>query len=249
PVYLLSKFAREHVKVILTGDGGDELFGGYVRYAVDQLAPFYSRLPSVLTQKLVPAMVGQLPRFRRLKRVAQTLGIPDPARRYASWLAFFTPEMQKELLQPEVSAAVTGHDPAWPYPRYYQGLNGATAGDHLNCLMYVDFKTLLVDAYMEKTDKATMACSIEARLPLLDHRLAELAFQIPGRFKVRGKTTKVILKKALGKLLPHDILHKPKRGFAVPTDPWFRGDLRAYTFEVLLDPRTRQRGYFNMDVV
>jgi asparagine synthase (glutamine-hydrolysing) len=249
PVYLLSRFAREHVKVILTGDGGDELFGGYVRYAVDQLAPIYGRLPGIVSRTLVPSLIGRLPRFRRLKRVALTLPIADPARRYAAWLAQFTPELQAELLSEDLRQAVADYDPAWPYPRYYHGLNGVTAADHLNRLMYIDFKTLLVDAYMEKTDKATMACSLEGRLPMLDHRLVELAFQIPGHFKIRGRSTKRILKKALSNVLPADVLKKPKRGFAVPTDPWFRGDLRSFTFDVLLDARTRRRGYFNMDVV
>jgi asparagine synthase (glutamine-hydrolysing) len=115
--------------------------------------------------------------------------------------------------------------------------------------MYVDLKTSLVDAYLEKTDKATMACSLEARLPFLDHRLVELAFQIPSRFKIRGRSTKLILKRALDRLLPSSVLRKPRQGFAVPTGPWLRGDLKSFAFEVLLDARTRCRGYFNMATV
>ena len=111
--------------------------------------------------------------------------------------------------------------------------------------MYVDVKTWLADAYMEKADKATMACSLEARLPLLDHRLVELAFQIPGRFKIRGSSMKHIFKQAVRDLVPAAVLSKPKHGFAVPLDPWFRGKLKDFTFDVLLDQRTRQRGYFN----
>jgi len=249
PLYLLSRFAREHVKVVLSGDGGDELFGGYQRYAVDRFASFYQRLPEVLTKNLIPALAGKLPSLRRNKYIFRTLGLADRARRYVSWLTMFTPEMQAELLGADLRAAVVGHDPGGPHYAYYHALNGNTANDHLNRLMYVDLKTMLVDGYMEKTDKATMACGLEARVPLLDHRLVELAFQIPGHFKISGGSSKRILKRAVRDLLPLSVLRKPKHGFAVPLDPWFRGELKDFSFEVLLDARTRQRGYFNMDFI
>ncbi|GIV76567.1 MAG: asparagine synthetase B [Litorilinea sp.] len=249
PLYLLSRFARQHVKVVLAGDGGDELFGGYRRYAAEGLAGLYQRLPGPLAREWLPALVGRLPRFRRVKRALQTLPVQDPARRYAGWLLLFSPEMQADLIQPSLRQAVDGHDPTWPYFYYYGRLPASYAGDHLNQLMYVDLKTWLADTYMEKTDKATMACSLEARLPFLDHRLVELAFQIPGHLKVRGWSTKRILKRALRSLVPSSVLQKPKHGFAVPTDPWFRGPLKDFTFQVLFDARTRQRGYFNMAVV
>jgi asparagine synthase (glutamine-hydrolysing) len=249
PLYLLSRFARDHVKVVLSGDGGDELFGGYRRYALDRFASFYQRLPVALTEKLIPALAGNLPRLRRTKRFFHTLCLVDPARRYASWLSVFTPEMQADLLGADLRAAIACHDPARPYHRYYHALNRNTASDHLNRLMYVDLKTLLVDGYMEKVDKATMACSLEARVPLLDHRLVELAFQIPGRFKISGGSLKRILKLAVRDLLPVSVLRKPKHGFAVPLDPWFRSELKDFSFEVLLDGRTRRRGYFNTDYI
>jgi asparagine synthase (glutamine-hydrolysing) len=245
PVYLLSRFARERVKVVLTGDGGDELFGGYRRYAMDRAASWYQRLPGLLTRSVLPAVVGRLPRMRRVKRTVTTLPIADPARRYASWLVLFTPEMRAELLRPELLGAVGGYDPSWPYPHYYDALNGTTASDHLNRLLYVDVKTWLADAYMEKVDKATMACGLEARVPMLDHRLVELSFQIPGRFKIRGWSTKRVLKQAARRLVPPGVLGKPKRGFSVPTDPWFRGPLKRFAFDVLLDGQAKQRGYFN----
>jgi asparagine synthase (glutamine-hydrolysing) len=115
--------------------------------------------------------------------------------------------------------------------------------------MYIDLKTWLADVYMEKIDKATMACSLEARLPLLDHRLVELAFQIPSHHKIRGLSTKRIFKRAVSRLIPAEVLRKPKHGFSVPIDPWFRGELKSFMREVLLDERTRCRGYFNMSVV
>jgi asparagine synthase (glutamine-hydrolysing) len=249
PLYLLSRFASAHVKVVLSGDGGDELFGGYRRYVADQLSSLYRRLPSVVTGRLAPSLADQLPRFRRVKRTLRTLSIADPARRYASWLVVFRPEMRAELLQTGIKEALGSYDPAWPYEHYYHGLNGSSATDHLNRLMYVDLKTWLADAYMEKADKATMACGLEARLPLLDHRLVELAFQIPGRCKIRAGSTKRIFKRAVRNLLPPAVLRKPKHGFAVPIDPWFRGTLKDFTFDVLLDERTRRRGYFDAAIV
>jgi len=234
---------------VLSGDGGDELFGGYRRYAADQVAHLYQRLPRVLTDTAIPALVERLPRLRRLKRSIKTLPLRDHATRYAAWLVLFSDSMRAELLEPRISEELADYDPGWTYPQYYGALNGNTASDHLNRLMYVDLKTWLPDVYLEKTDKATMACSLEARLPLLDHRLVELAFQIPGKYKIQGSSLKRILKTAVSELVPPTVLTKPKHGFAVPTDPWFRGDLKSYTFDVLLDEKSRGRGYFNMDVV
>lgn len=248
PLYLLSRLAGEHVKVVLSGDGADELFGGYRRYSVDRLAGLYQYLPARLTQGVVAALADRLPRLRRLKRTLNTLPLTDPARRYAAWLTIFSPEMQAELLNDDLYACVADYDPAWIYTEHYPALK-AEAADHLNRLMYADLKTLLVDAYLEKTDKATMACGIEARLPLLDHRLVELAFQIPSRYKVRGSRTKCIFKRAVSGLMDAEVLRRQKHGFSVPLDPWFRGDLKSFAFEVLLDESTRRRGYFNMGFV
>lgn len=247
PLYLLSRFARQRVKVVLSGEGGDELFGGYRRYVADQLAGPYQRLPAWVRDRWVRAAVDTLPRLRRLKRAVRTLGVTDPARRYAKWLEVFTPDMRAELLRPEVAEGLRGYDPVEAYERHYATLDGST--DHLSRLMYIDVKTWLADTYLEKTDKATMATSLEGRLPLLDHRLVELAFRIPSREKIRGWSTKRILKRALRGLVPDSVLRKRKHGLAVPTDPWFRGSLREFAFEVLLDGTSRRRGLVDHRVV
>jgi asparagine synthase (glutamine-hydrolysing) len=249
PVLLISQFAREQVKVVLAGDGGDEIFGGYRRYAADNLSSYYQLLPHFLTHKILPELVDRLPRMRRFKQLINNLPLKDPAQRYASWLVCFTPEMQAELLQPIIYQAVKHHNPGWYYPEYYHALKAPASIDHLNRLLYIDLKSWLPDAYMEKVDKASMACSLEVRLPLLDHRLVELAFQIPGHYKIKGWSFKRIFKEAVRGLIPDSVLTKPKHGFAVPTDPWFRGSLKDFTFEVLFDGRTRQRGYFNVSVI
>lgn len=249
PVYLLSRYARKYVKVVLAGDGGDELFGGYRRYAADQFSSLYQGLPGAFTRNFLPSLAEKLPRLRRIKRTLQTLPLSDPARRYASWLEVFTPDLRSALLQPHLLNEIDGYDPMWPYPHYYWRLSGGTASDHLNRVMYVDVKTWLADAFMEKIDKATMACSLEARLPILDHRLVEYAFQIPGHHKIRGWSTKRVFKHAVRDLLPSGVLQKRKHGFAVPTDPWFRGELKEFMFDILMDHQTQSRGFFNKEVV
>jgi asparagine synthase (glutamine-hydrolysing) len=248
PLYLLSRFARQEVKVALAGDGGDELFGGYRRYAVDGWGDLFQRLPPAV-QTQVRAAVHCLPRRRRWKRLATAWSIPDPALRYAAWLCLFTPDLQAALLQREVWAQLDGHHPAALYPAHAAHHDRLQADDAINRLLYMDLKSWLVDTYLEKTDKATMACSLEARLPLLDHRLVELAFQIPGRFKVQGFATKRIFKRAVQGLVPEFVLHRPKHGFAVPTDPWLRGPLRDFARAVLFDGRMAQRGLWQMETI
>ena len=157
--------------------------------------------------------------------------------------------MQADLLRPAIADEISGYDNQKLYSRYYQALSPSTAADHINRLMYTDLKMLLPDGYLEKVDKAAMACSLETRLPFLDHRLVELAFQIPGQYKISGLSTKLILKRAIRELVPASVLRKPKHGFAVPTQPWFQGQLRDFVFEILLDKRTRDRGYFNSEFI
>jgi len=249
PLYLLSEFARSHVKVALCGDGGDELFGGYRRHAADQVSGLYSRLPSVLTQQYLPEAVGRLPRLRRTKRLVATLPLEDPARRYASWLLYFTPEMQRDVMSTCMREQLGGYSPIDPFRELYDTYPVPARNGSLNRMLYMDVKTLLPDMYMEKTDKASMAASLEARNPLLDYRLVELAFQIPGHYKVRGMQTKRVLREAMRDVLPDYVLKKAKHGFSVPTDSWFRGSFRTFAFDVLLDDSARSRGIFNPAMV
>jgi asparagine synthase (glutamine-hydrolysing) len=249
PTYLLSRLARQHVKVVLTGDGGDELFGGYRRYLAERYAPAFRRVPAFVRDDVLPAIVGRLPRLRRVKRTVRTLAIEDAAERYASWLMLFSPELQRELVPSSVWGSLNEHDVVAPYRRYFARADRLARGDRINAVMYADLKTLLADAYMEKVDKATMACSLEARLPLLDHRLVELAFEIPSAMKVRRSSSKRVLKRALRHIVPAFVLARAKHGFEVPLDVWFRGSLKSYAFEVLLDSSTQRTGFVNRPVV
>jgi len=241
PTYLVSKLARSHVTVALTGEGGDELFGGYRRYA----AARWLRVLRTASGGLIGPLlrVGDaLPRFRRLKKLIAAAQIADGPARYASLLRVFTDDSLRDVLDARLQQAARSYDALAVYRRYFAE---GRAGDEMNQFMFVDMKTWLADAYLEKVDKTSMAVSLEARVPLLDYRIAEFAMAMPSRFKIRGGETKHVLRQAVRDLLPIETMRKPKHGFAVPTDPWFRGKLRDFARDVLLDPRSRQRGYFN----
>ncbi len=245
PTYLVSQLARHHVTVALTGEGGDELFGGYRRYRADRwlqiLSPILSRDHGVLAR-----IAGAVPRFRRLKKLVQAGGIPDDATRYSTLLRVFTDNLLQEVIDARLAQAAVAYDAVAAYRRH---LATATGAEHMTRLMYVDMKTWLADTYLEKVDKTSMAVSLEARVPLLDHRLVELSLRIPARLKITSRDTKRIFKRAVADLLPPETLQKPKHGFAVPTDPWFRGELRQFAYDVLLDTRSRQRGFFRPEIV
>lgn len=240
PLYVLSRFASQEVKVVLTGDGGDELFGGYGRYQKDAQVACYQRFPGIL-QKSLPAAVGLFPSLSNYQIPLENLAVSDPALRYLSWLSVFSPNMLTNLLTPDILVAAEGYDARSAIAHYFY--EGEALGlDTINRYMYLDLKSRLPDAFMEKTDKATMACSLEARLPLLDPRIVEFAFQIPSRRKIRNKQSKYILKKAIARILPENVMAKQKQGFAVPISLWLRGPLREFAFDILFDARSCSRG-------
>ncbi len=238
PVYLLAQFARQHVTVALTGEGSDEQWAGYRRYQAELLATAYRRLPG---QRAVSALVQALPRSRRLKQAVTALNVADPARRYAAWLTVAHASQRASMFHPDVLASLGDYDPASRYDAVYP----ANGGPALTSMGYTDLLTWLPDTYLEKVDKATMAASLEARVPFLDHTLVEWAMRVPNHLKLRGRTTKWLLRQTFADMLPAATISKPKQGFAVPTDPWFRGPLRQWTAEILFDQRTEQRGLFN----
>jgi asparagine synthase (glutamine-hydrolysing) len=243
PTYLVSRLARQHVTVALTGVVGYELFGGYRRYVVDlwlhRMAPVLS-----LVGPAVRPVVGALPRVRRLKKLLDAGGERDDAARYAALLRVFTDDQLEVLLgEDAIDAAFE------PVAIYREHFAQAARTDHRNRLMYADLKTWLPDTYLEKVDKSSMAVSLEARVPLLDHRLVELSLRIPSRSKIANGGMKRVFKRAIADLLPPATLQRAKHGFAVPTDPWFRGELRQFAFDVLFDPQTKRRGYFRSEAV
>ena len=242
PTYLVSKLARSHVTVALTGEGGDELFGGYRRYRAAKWVRMLGAVTGAPGGALIAGAAGRLPRFRRIKKLVEASSAHGAAAQYSGLLRVFTDDVLESTLDARFHLAAKAYDAEAAYDRYFARSSGA---DALNQLMYTDLKTWLADTYLEKVDKTSMATSLEARVPLLDYRLVELAMRMPPRFKIAGGETKRVLRRAVADLLPAETLKKPKHGFAVPTDPWFRGDLREFARDVLLDPRTKSRGIFN----
>lgn len=251
PTYFVSQLAAEHVKVCLSGEGGDELFGGYRRYLTERYGGLYRMLPGMLGNRLIPAIVGKVPRSRRLKQMIRTISIKDPAVRQANWQMVFTDEMRHQLFADSIfdSHADQGIYESFRRHRCPKGSDGMSG------VLYADTRAWLADRYLEKADKMSMAHGLESRVPFLDKAVVEFAFRLPIDDKVKlnlkrkGRSLKRLLGLVLEDLLPRAILDKPKHGFAVPLDPWFRGELRNFVADILFDQRTRQRGYFNIKVI
>src|SRR3954451_24060619 len=235
PTYLVSQLAAEHVKVALSGEGGDELFGGYYTYAADlmadRLAPV-ARLARPLVEAL-PSSSRKASLDYRAKRFVRAAHLP-PLERHHGWKAIFSPEARREL-----RGDANDYDPVHVYRARYDETAGAP---ELARLQDVDFGVYLVDDLLVKTDRASMAHSLEVRVPFLDPMVTNLAFALPTRLKVRGLAKKVLLRKAVAPLVPREIVHGKKRGFSIPAAAWLRGPLLPFARDVLSPGRLRARG-------
>jgi len=252
--YLVSKLARDSVTVILSGVGGDELFGGYRRYLGDGLLYYYRLLPES-ARKRIPSWLSRLPQdrnsgWKNMARYAvafaKTAELPA-IDRYLSYVTVLSPEMRAALLRNRRNGSAPHERDGLSFLlSHYDRCAGA---DTLHQNMYLDMKTQLPDDLLLLTDKMSMAASIECRAAFMDHELVELAARIPSRFKVRNLTMKYLLKKVLEPLLPREILHRKKRGFGAPMGSWLRRDLAGLLRDTLSESRIKSRGYFEWSVV
>jgi asparagine synthase (glutamine-hydrolysing) len=244
-VFLISRLARQHVKVVLTGEGGDELFAGYPKYVVDWLARYYHVLPAPERDRVVRSLINRLPyRMRKLKMAAGVLSQPAPER-WMSWFGVFNGTLKSDLLSATTRAAI---DPdASRAFRYLLETNPQR--DDVSSMLYLDTKIWLPDNLLMKSDKMTMAASLEARVPLLDAGLIEYAASIPTGAKIRPFRAKYLFKRAFADFLPRPILERRKMGFNVPTGTWFRAGLPGLLTQLLLCERARSRGFLNDDCV
>jgi len=239
PTYMVSKLAAQEVTVVLSGDGGDELFAGYDRYVVERRERRYRFVPSPIRRAL--AGVGNRMREGMTgRRFLSHLAYEGPER-YLDAVTYLGLEQKQKLFQPEVFQRLMGDDP-W---RESLACLRRHNGHWLSALQYLDLKNYLPLDILTKVDRMSMAHSIEARVPLLDHKLVEFAATIPARFQLRNGTTKDIFKRAMRGILPDEVIDRPKQGFAVPLGRWFRGRLGGFLREHLLSERCRQRGIFN----
>ncbi|MBN2092799.1 asparagine synthase (glutamine-hydrolyzing) [candidate division KSB1 bacterium] len=248
PTYFVSKIARENVTVVLTGDGGDEMFGGYSGYNVEALLNQIGQIPKFVRNKLLKNFLKFIPntpsaRFNeernRFLRNLERVDLPAENRFFSRHQVFDAQE-KNLLYTPDFLQALDGEfniaDRLSKYVNFPKGMNS------INSMLHLDTHLYLPNDMLMKVDKMSMAVSLEARVPLLDHVLAEFVATIPWHLKVNGSTTKHILKKAMSRILPHEILYRKKQGFNVPLNEWFRNDLVSLASSILLDSKSTNRG-------
>ena len=244
-VYLVSKLAKQHVKVVLSGEGGDELFAGYPKYIVDWLARYYQILPAPIRDQLITPLLERLPyNMRKLKMTARALSQPAPER-WMNWFGVFNGQLKNNLLSASTKASID-KDSSQAFRRW---LEKNPQRDDLSSMLYLDTKIWLPDNLLMKGDKMTMAASLESRIPLLDYKLIEFAASIPSHIKVKPFRTKYLLKRAYADFLPESILTRKKMGFNVPISNWFRGEQRNLITRLLLSERARSRGFLSNEFV
>jgi asparagine synthase (glutamine-hydrolysing) len=251
PTYLVSRLAREEVKVVLSGDGGDELFGGYDTYVAQNLDGLWRRMPSALRHNVLgPAIDWCKPTERKkgfINKAQRFLeGAKGPSELgHARWRLYTSELMRHELFTPDalatMSTSIGEHI-------LELGPPGAKCSptDHA---LYTDVKSYLCDNILTKVDRMSMACSLEARVPYLDHELVELAFQIPSEFKIRGNRTKVLLKSIAARYVPQECVYRKKEGFSIPMKQWLRTTFLPLMNELLNPHRIASEGIFNAHVV
>jgi asparagine synthase (glutamine-hydrolysing) len=248
-LYFVSRLASEHVKVVLTGEGSDEMLGGYERYYKTiynlALGPRYQQMTTEGLRRVVRGRIESLPVNSKIRhKLTRTFLClqPDIETLYFDNFAVFTRAMQQELLTPETRERAGAIEPYADMRGYF---DGADADGLLNRMLYADVKTYLQELLM-KQDQMSMAASIESRVPFLDHKLVEFTARLPERLKIRrGWNTKYILRKSMKGLLPEPILTRRKMGFPVPVGAWFRGPFRHLIDEYVLGERALERGLFN----
>ncbi|MGH9435911.1 MAG: asparagine synthase (glutamine-hydrolyzing), partial [Terriglobia bacterium] len=247
PTYLLSRFAREHIKVALSGEGSDELFGGYPTYLGEKLVPYYARLPRpvrrLLRERIVPllpASSSAVPVSLFIARFVSHAEM-ESARRHQTWFGMMSPTQIEQLVAGprDPSACDAESEP------FLDAIKGVEFENALAEALYLDFSLYLPDDLLVKIDRASMACSLELRTPFLDHRLIEFAAGLPASVKMRGFELKSLLKRAVEIWLPRRIVHRQKRGFSVPVAQWLRQELRPLVDEMLSESRLKAEGVFN----
>jgi asparagine synthase (glutamine-hydrolysing) len=251
PTYLLSKFTREQVTVALGGDGGDELFAGYPTYFAHQVANRYERLLQPLHPtmaflgNLLPVSDANISFDFKVKKFLSGIGFPDGIRNYV-WLGSFSfselpevlsPEINKQFNQTRLVEEISSYEKDFPLR------------DRISLLQYLDLKLYLQESILVKVDRASMASSLEVRAPFLDHELVEFVMGLPSSLKLKGFTSKYLLKKAARPYLPDEIINRKKKGFGVPIAKWVKGPLKEMFMDLLSVDRVKREGLLNSQYV
>ncbi|HZS10442.1 MAG TPA: asparagine synthase (glutamine-hydrolyzing) [Blastocatellia bacterium] len=251
PTYLVSRFTREHVTVALGGDGGDELFAGYPTYVAHRMAGYYRSLPQFVRHHVIEPVVASLPVSTdnlsfdfKAKRFVRGAALLDGTR-HQSWMGSFDEAQQRLLLNPEILSAFPDEE-VFSEVRAYDYRNGL---DIVERMMTFDAQQYLSEGVLVKVDRASMAASLETRAPFLDHTFIEFLTRLPVSFKLRGFTTKYILKQAMRDKLPAQVIDRPKKGFGMPVAEWVKGELRPLVREMFSPDRLKRHDLFNLKYV
>lgn len=243
PTYFISKLAAQHVKVVLSGEGGDELLGGYPRYRWLHWSNSVLERPALaaVASSVGPSVAGVLPATvgDRLRAVSAGRTL---AERHVRWIANMDDALKRRVMNRELAAANAGHASPAAHVDAWMALSGSAAP--LSRLMYADFKTWLPDNLLTKMDRMSMAASLEGRVPLLDHKVIEFAAMLPYRLKLTGMQTKQLLRSAVRDLVGPELLQRPKTAFRVPLAAWLRGPLSAIFRDTFSSSAMRERGLF-----
>lgn len=252
PTYYVANRTRRHVTVAINGDGGDELFAGYERYRVAYLSRTYNRFPSILRKGLIEPIIYSIPgradsrsTVSRIKRFLDGAALPLPAR-YLRWVSFFDKNLQNNLYSKSFLKRVIDTSPEKILAPYFDNPDN---NELIDVLLEADANTYLPNDLLVKMDIATMANSLEARSPFLDHRLAEFVVSLPGDFKMRGLVKKYLLKAIIKDFVPRENINRPKMGFGMPIGRWFRAELKELLTGTLLSKKSLDREYFNADFI
>jgi asparagine synthase (glutamine-hydrolysing) len=246
--YFVGLIASRKVKVALSGQGADEPWAGYDRYKGVKLSQLYSRLPNLLTDRMVRPLVGRFSRNEKLRRAAESLDEPDLLSRFIKIYSFYTSTMKTNLFRPWIQQEISAN--GIEAREALRHLQADVAGlDPLTQMLYIDTRASLPDDLLMVADKTAMANSIEARVPYLDYRIVEFVESLSPSLKLKGLRGKYLHKKALEKWLPREVIHRRKKGFANPVDRWLRASMRHYVGDCLLSDRAAVRRYFNQDYI